>query len=101
MANNLFNGQAHPSHKEVEANVAALASPVWVSQNAFGTAVTQVKQSTTTSNNLYWLNFSNSTTIYSINFVVTFKNGSPLANQQQTFTFPAGYGWNQFVLLLH
>jgi hypothetical protein len=54
--------------------------------------VLQVKQSTFTSNNLYWLNFSNSKTIHTLTFVVTFKHGSPLANQEQHFTFPTGYG---------
>ncbi|MBZ5620271.1 MAG: hypothetical protein LAQ69_16315 [Acidobacteriia bacterium] len=91
MANELFNAIAHPALKEFEAVAAAVASPVWVSEKAFGPAVTQVKQSTFTANNLYWLNFSNSKKIHVLDFVVTFKPGSPLTTQRQHFAFPAGY----------
>jgi hypothetical protein len=91
MANNLFNAGSHPSPKEFEALAAKLTSAVWVSEVAFGAAVTQVKQSTFTQNNLYWLNFNASGTVHSIDFVVTFKAGSPLTTQRQTFSFPAGY----------
>jgi hypothetical protein len=92
MANELFNAQPHPSPKEAQATLAAISSPVWVSDKPVGAATPQVKQSTFTANNLYWLNFSNSKTIHSLDFVVTFKAGSPLTNQQQHFSFPAGYG---------
>ena len=92
MANELFNAQPHPSPKEAEAALAAIASPVWVSEKAFGAAVKKVKQSTLTDNYLYWLNFRNNNTIHSLDFIVTFKAGSPLTNQFQHFAFPNGYG---------
>ncbi|HXQ68402.1 MAG TPA: hypothetical protein VN980_17675 [Alphaproteobacteria bacterium] len=91
MANGTFNALPHPAPKEVEAAVAKAASPVWVSQTAYGPAVQQVKQSTLTQNNLYWLNFSNSKSIKTLEFVVTFKAGSPLTTQRQDFAFPGGY----------
>ena len=92
MANELFNGQPHPSPKDVQATLAATSSPVWVSEKPIGPATPKVKQSTFTANNLYWLNFSNSKTVHSLDFVVTFKPGSPLADQSQHFSFPNGYG---------
>lgn len=91
MANEWFNAMPHPASKEVEAAVAKAASPIWVSEKAFGPAVQQVKQSTLAQNNLYWLNFSNSKLIHSLDFVVTFKAGSPLTNQKQHFALPGGY----------
>jgi hypothetical protein len=91
MANELFNGQPHPTPKEADAIIAKLTSPVWVSEMAFAAAVTQVKQSTFTQNNLYWLNFRNVKTIHLLEFVVTFKAGSPLTTQRQFFSFPGGY----------
>ena len=94
MANEHFNAQPHPQPKEFEAHAKAAASACWVSQTAFAAPVKQVKQSTFTSNNLYWLNFANSKTIHSLVFVVTFKPGSPLHDQRQTFTFPGGYDGN-------
>jgi len=91
MAQQHFNALPHPAPKEFEAIVAKVASPVWVSQTAFGPAVQQVKQSTFTQNNLYWLNFSNSKPVHTLEFVVTFKGGSPLTAQRQYFAFPGGY----------
>ncbi len=40
MANGTFNALPHPAPKEVEAAVAKAASPVWVSQTAYGPAAT-------------------------------------------------------------
>lgn len=94
MANEMFNAQPHPSPKDLQTTLAGIASPVWVSEKPVGPATPQVKQSTFTANNLYWLNFTNSKTIHSLDFVVTFKPGSPLANQLQHFSFPSGYGGN-------
>lgn len=89
-----LNAVPHPQPKEFEAVRAAIpgGSQVWVSQQAAGAHVTQVKQSTMTSNNLYWLNVSLSKVAHNVEFVVTFKAGSPLTNQSQQFTFPGGYG---------
>jgi hypothetical protein len=91
MASELLNAAPHPHPKEEEAHAKAAASSVWVSQSAMGPAVAQVKQSTTTSNNLYWLCLSNTETLRSLVFTVTFKAGSPLTDQVQTFNFPSGY----------
>ena len=37
------------------------------------------------------MNFNNSKVIHSLIFLVTFKPGSPLHDQRQTFVFPGGY----------
>ena len=88
-----INAIAHPEPKALAAHVAAAASSVFVSQTSLGPAVNQVKQSTTSANNLYWLRLSNSTVMHTLEFVVTFKAGSPLADQIQRFAFPGGgYG---------
>jgi hypothetical protein len=94
VANQMFNAHPHPAIKEFEAVVAGLkaAAIVWVSEKAFGPAVTQVKQSTFTSNYLYWLNCNSTGTIHTLDFIVTFKAGSPLTTQRQHFSFPGGYG---------
>lgn len=87
------NALPHPKAKEAAAHVAAAASPCFVSEHPISAPVTQVKQSTFTNNFLYWLNFSSSTTIHTLDFVVTFKAGSPLTTQWQHFSFPGGgYG---------
>ncbi len=87
-----LNAAPHPSPREEAAHAKAAASTVWVSQQAMGAPVANVNQSTTTSNNLYWMCFSNGQVINSLVFTVTFKSGSPLQHQTQTFSFPAGYG---------
>ena len=87
------NAVAHSAPKELAAHVVGAGSPVYVSQTAAGPAVTQVKQSTMSAGHLYWLNLSNSTVLHKLDFVVKFKAGSPLADQEQHFTFPGGgYG---------
>jgi len=91
MAEQHFNGQPHPAPKEVQDAIAKAASPVWVSEKGFGPPVTQVKQSTLAQNNLYWLNFSGGKLNHNLDFVVTFKAGSPLTTQRQHFHFPTGY----------
>jgi hypothetical protein len=88
---NQLNARAHPSPKEFAEHAKAAASSCWVSQSAAGAPVTQVTQSTTTQNNLYWLVFSPDKTNKSVKFSVTFKSGSPLADQTQQFSFPGGY----------
>lgn len=89
----LVNAQPHSAPQELAAHAAAAAASVWVSQAASGPPVAQVKQSGPGSNNLYWMNLSNSTVAHTIDFVVTFKAGSPLNYQRQHFSFPgAGYG---------
>lgn len=86
------NAQPHPSPQELAAHAKAAASSCWVSQVAVGAPVTQVKQSTMTQGNLYWLNFNpGGKTHKSVNFSVTFKAGSPLTDQTQQFSFPGGY----------
>ncbi|MDQ1613114.1 MAG: hypothetical protein QOG00_3045 [Pyrinomonadaceae bacterium] len=88
-----INASTKPAPKDsVALSAAAAATPVWVSQQFFGAAVTQVKQSTSSPGNLYWLNFSNSKVINSIDFIVTFKPGSTLTTHHQRFSFPGGYG---------
>ncbi len=89
-----LNGQPHPSPKEHAVHLKAAASSVWVAATALGPPVTQVKQSTFTSNNLFWMYFANSKTIHALVFQVTFKTGSPLHNQSQVFLFPNGYAGN-------
>jgi hypothetical protein len=86
------NNQAHPSPKEAAAHAAKAASPCWVSEHPISAPITQVKQSTFTNNYLYWLNFNNAKTVHSLDFIVTFKAGSPLTTQRQHFAFPGGYG---------
>jgi hypothetical protein len=87
------NAQPHPQPKEVAAHAATAASPCWVSEHPVSAPITAVKQSTFTNNFLYWLNFNNSKTVHTLDFVVTFKAGSPLTTQRQHFSFPgAGYG---------
>lgn len=77
---------------EKAAAAAAAAGAVWVSQTYAGSAVTQVKQSTASASNLYWLNLGGGQTAFNVVFQVTFKSGSPLTSQTQTFSFPGGYG---------
>ena len=89
-----LNGQPHPSPKEHAAHAKAATSSVWVAATDVGPPIAQVKQSTGSSNNLYWMYFANTKTIHALVFQVTFKTGSPLHNQSQVFTFPAGYGAN-------
>ena len=90
------NQQEHPKPQELASHIAALkvTTPlkVWVSQNSASAPITQVKQSTLSANNLYWLNVSPGHTVHSLDFVVTFKSGSPLTTQWQHFSFPGGYG---------
>jgi len=88
-----LNAAPHPSPRDEEVHLKAAASSVWVSQQAMGAPVTTVKQSSPGSNNLYWLCFSNDRAVTSTVFTVTFKAGSPLRDQTQTFAFPGGgYG---------
>ena len=42
-------------------------------------------------NHLYWLNLHNAALLHFVDFIVTFKAGSPLTTQRQSFVFPAGY----------
>ncbi|WP_165189194.1 hypothetical protein [Caulobacter soli] len=86
-----INGLAHPEPKALAAHVTAAASSVYISQTASGGAVNQVKQSTTAANNLYWLHLSNSSPISTLEFIVSFKPGSPLVGQSQRFAFPSPY----------
>ncbi|HYR29926.1 MAG TPA: hypothetical protein VEU30_15765 [Thermoanaerobaculia bacterium] len=87
-----FNGMSHPSPKAAAAReLAAEGGSCWISETLAGPAVTKVKQSTFTDNNLYWLNFGGGGTVYSLDFIVTFKPGSPLTTQWQHFSFPGGY----------
>jgi len=89
MAEHHVNATAHPSPKEAGARAASSCS---ISEHPAGPAVTQVKQSTFSDNHLYWLNFSGGSTYHSLDFIVTFKAGSPLTTQWQHFSFPGGYG---------
>jgi hypothetical protein len=50
-----------------------------------------VKQSTFTTGHLYWMYFHNTANIHHLIFKMTFKGGSPLTDQVQTFAFPGGY----------
>jgi hypothetical protein len=84
------NGMPHPSPKEAAAR--ATASACSVSEHPMGAPVTQVKQSTFSDNHMYWLNFGGGATNHSLDFIVTFKAGSPLTTQWQHFSFPGGYG---------
>ncbi len=86
-----FNAHPHPKPEEAAAHAKAAAGRVWVSQNAASAPITQVKQSTFNSNNLYWLNVSGAGAINNAEFVVKFKAGSPLQNQDQTFQLGGGY----------
>src|SRR5213080_4832818 len=86
------NATPHPQQKEAAAAVSAAAAAPWISDHPIGAAITQVKQSTFTDNHLYWLNFGGGATIHSLDFIVTFKAGSPLTKQLQHFSFPGGYG---------
>ena len=87
-----LNGQPHPASKEVEAHFKAAAGQVWVAQTALGPPIKDVKQSTFTAGHLYWMYFHNSTSVnlHNLIFKVTFKAGSPLNDQVQTFLFPGG-----------
>jgi|ERR1700678_2085006 hypothetical protein len=87
-----LNGQPHPASKEVEAHFKAAAAQVWVAQTALGPPIKDVKQSTFTAGHLYWMYFHNSTSVnlHNLIFKVTFKAGSPLNDQVQTFLFPGG-----------
>lgn len=87
------NAQA-PSQKVAAAreSAAAAAVSVWVSDTYAGPAVTSVKQTTFASEKLYFLNWGGGTTANSVVFLVSFKNGSPLTSQTQSFQFPGGYG---------
>ncbi len=85
-----INAVAHTEPKALAAHVAAAASSVYISQTASGGAINQVKQSTTSANNLYWLHLSNGSVLHTLEFVVTFKAGSPLVDQIQRFVFPGG-----------
>jgi len=89
-----LNAQPHPSPKEHASILKAAASSVWVAATASGPPITQVKQSTGSSNNLYWIYFANSKAIHALVLQVTFKTGSPLHNQSQVFLFPNGYAGN-------
>jgi hypothetical protein len=88
------NAAPAPEHKDAaDAKAAATAGTVWVSKVYFGAAVTQVKQTTSASGNLYFLNYSGGPAATSLDFIVTFKAGSPLTHQHQRFTFSGGgYG---------
>jgi len=88
------NAQPHPSPEDAVLHAKAAAATVWVAATAIGPPVTQVKQSTATSNNLYWMYYSNSKLIHALVFQVTFKAGSPLHNQSHVFLFPNGYAGN-------
>lgn len=86
---------AGPMPERAAAASAALAATgtVWVSDTYFGPAVTTVKQTTSSAEKLYFLNLSGGTAAHSVLFVVSFKNGSPLTTQTQSFQFPGGgYG---------
>ena len=76
--------------KAVAAEALAATGPVWVSDTYFGPAVTSVKETTSASEKLYFLNLSGGTAANSVLFVVSFKNGSPLTTQTQSFQFPGG-----------
>jgi hypothetical protein len=86
-----LNAQPHPSSKEAEAHLEVAASAVWVAQTALGPPVKDVKQSTFTTGHLYWMYFHNTANIHHLIFKMTFKGGSPLTDQVQTFAFPGGY----------
>lgn len=86
-------GAAKGAAKKTAAQEIAALPPCWVSQQVFSAPLTQVKQSTSTSSNLYWLNFNNTAAVTTVDFIVTFKAGSPLNQQHQHFAFPGGgYG---------
>jgi len=90
-----INAQAHPAAHAAAAHAAiAAAAPsnVWVSQDAASAPIPNVQQSTPGGNHLYWLNVNPGKTVHSLQFIVTFKPGSPLSSQDQLFTFPGGYG---------
>ncbi len=76
--------------KAVTTETLAASGPVWVSDTYFGPAVTNVKQTTGSAEKMYFLNLSNSTAAHSVLFVVSFKSGSPLTSQTQSFQFPGG-----------
>jgi hypothetical protein len=88
-----LNGQPHPSPKEIEAHFKAAAAQIWVAQTALGPPIKDVKQSTFAAGHLYSMYFHNSASVnlHNLIFKVTFKAGSPLYDQVQTFLFPGGY----------
>ena len=92
-AQHQVNAHAHAAPKEAAATTAAASSSVWVSQQFYGSAVTQVHASGSGSSNLYWMNLNNSSALTTLDFIVTYKAGSPLNQEHQHFAFPGGgYG---------
>lgn len=92
---NQVNAAAH-EHKDAKvasaSAAAAAASPVWVSDQFFGAAVTTVNVSGSGSEKMYWMNLSNGTALTTVDFIVTYKPGSPLNEEHQSFSFPgSGY----------
>jgi len=75
--------------------ITAPALMCWVSDVAYSTAVTNVKQSTSSVEYMYWVNYNPGRTIYSLSFIVLFQGvrwgQSPLVYQMQTFSWPSGY----------
>jgi hypothetical protein len=86
------NAEPIPKHVDHAAALAAAAGNVWVSATYAGAPVTSVSQTTSSASKLYFLNLAGGTTANSVLFEVTFKNGSPLTTQTQSFSFPSGYG---------
>ena len=84
------NATPHAATQELAAHAAAAAVNCWVSQQPVGAPVTSVKQSGFGASNLYWMNFNNSSVLHTLDFIVTFKPGSPLTTQRQHFAFPGG-----------
>lgn len=74
------------------AKLAAAGDRCWVSDSYFGPSVTQVKESNSGNENMYWLNYSPSGSTTRLEFIVTFNPKSPLRTQTQSFFFPNGYG---------
>ncbi|MDQ1559475.1 MAG: hypothetical protein QOD32_2535 [Pyrinomonadaceae bacterium] len=88
-----INGVSKAAPKGAAAKTFAALPPCWVSKQIFSAPVTQVKQSTSTTGNLYWLNYNNTGLVTTLDFIVTFKPGSPINQQHHHFAFPGGgYG---------
>jgi len=85
------NAMAHEHREARAADVTASTATgnVWVSQQFYGSPVTNVS-----TNSLYWMNLANGSPMNSVDFVVTYKAGSPLQQEHQHYSFPGGYGAN-------
>jgi len=86
--NNTINGQ--------QATVELPALMCWISDTPGGTAVTNVKESKSGAEYMYWMAYMPGRTIYSLSFVVFFYGKgwgtSPLVFHLQSFAWPSGYG---------